>query len=232
MISRHTIDDLKALFHQQRFDHLIDAAGELLNREPDNVAALYWRACAFMRHDRLDEALADLNRAIALYDEYADAYSQRGVLYFRKGARHRALADMDFAVQLEPANSYRYSSRAYVKASMNELENAIRDYEKAIALDPEDAVAHNNLGLLQEQLGYKSQARRNLERAGQLAVTRNGELVQQSQTTIATEEVPPSDPVPGTYASVIRETFTTRRGFRNYLRYLQSLLSGLLGSKK
>lgn len=229
MTRRHTIDDLQEFFREQRFDLLIDAAGEVLDREPDNVRALYWRACAFMRGDRLDEALTDLDRAISLYDEYADAYSQRGVLYFRKGALKRALADMDFAVGLEPANAYRYSSRAYVRASMNELEQAILDYEKAVALDPEDAVAHNNLGLLQEQLGYKSQAQRNLERAGQLAVTRNGELVQQERSA---PDVRPAQPAtPKTYASIIREMFTTKRGFLEYLRFLKKTLSGLFGSK-
>lgn len=215
------IEYLKHLFNQGEFQTLIDSASTLLKEEPGNVRAYYWRACAFMREDAQLKAFTDLEKAIDLYDEYADAYSQRGVLYFQQGDLKSAMADMNKALDLDPGNAYRYSSRAYIKASMQELESAIADYERAIELDPEDAVAHNNLGLLQEQLGYKSQAQRNLEKAAKLVVNENGELVDQNISNPVTL-VSPEPEEEHSLLGIVKSVFTSRRVFDEYLSFLRS----------
>lgn len=218
------IEYLQSLFQDNRFDDLIDSAGSLLAEEPQNVRGLYWRACALMRLERHDEALEDLNLAIEIYDEYADAFTQRGVLYFHRDELQLAMIDMDRAVELEPENPYRYSSRAYIKSALDQVASAIRDYEWAIHLDPEDAVAHNNLGLLQEKLGYKSQAQRNFEKADRLMVNEDGELVERSKAIAGKL---PENELKGraSFLSVLRSVFTTRKGFLGYWKYLKSLFS-------
>jgi tetratricopeptide (TPR) repeat protein len=212
---------LQHLFKEEKYMELIDAAALILREEPGNVRGMYWRACAYMRQGNLEAAGTDLDRAIDLFDEYADAYSQRGVLHYHLGRLDDALADMDSAVALEPGNPYRYSSRAYIKAAMHELESAINDYEKAIDLDPEDAVAHNNLGLLQEQLGYKSQAQRNLEKADRLMVNSAGELVERQPAELVLED---ENMTKGqsSYFRIIKGIFTTRQGLRDYWRFVKS----------
>jgi len=221
------VEYLKHLFKEDKYVELVEAAGLLLEEQPEHVRALYWRACAFMRLEKMDEALSDLDASIDIYDEYADAFSQRGVIFFHKGELQSALDDMDHAVKLEPNNPYRYSSRAYIKSSLKRVESAIEDYQKAIQLDPEDAVAHNNLGLLQEQLGYKSKAQRNFEQADRLMVNEEGELIQQPRQSMDPSPLEEDPPLKSpTFGKVLKDLFTTKKGFIEYLRYLKQQLKG------
>ncbi|MCP4123795.1 MAG: tetratricopeptide repeat protein [Bacteroidetes bacterium] len=219
------IEYLQHLFKEEAYQKLVDAANQLLADQPDHVRALYWRACAFMRLEQLEEALNDLDKAIDLYDEYADAFSQRGVLFFHKGELELALEDMNEAVKLEPENPYRYSSRAYIKSRLDQVESAIEDYQKAIELDPEDSVAHNNLGLLHEQLGYKTKAQNNFEQADRLMVNEEGELVEHVKA-IPEPIAPERSMDQMTLSQILKHLFTTRIGFTEYLRYLKKMLWG------
>ena len=220
-----TVAYLQHLFKEEQFDELIAVAGTILYEEPENVRALYWRACAYMRTSGIEAALFDLDHAIDIYDEYSDAYSQRGVLHFHRGDLMKALTDMNKAVGLEPKNSFRYSSRAYIKSMMEDLEGAIEDYNKAIELDPEDAVAHNNLGLLQEKLGYKTMAESNMAKADRMMVNNEGELVAE----IGEAPKLPIDNKPkrqSSYYKIIKDIFTTKDGLIGYWNFMKGLISG------
>ncbi len=192
---------------------------------PDHVIALYWSASASMRLQDLDNAMQKLNKAISIYDEYADAYSQRGVVHFHKGSLESALEDMDKAVELEPDNPYRYSSRAYIKGNLKQVHSAIEDYKKAIKLDPEDSIAYNNLGLLEEQLGYEALAKKRFEKADSLSVNSNGELVEKSEAK-ATKHSIPEPPkrvvqTPTSLFGTLKSVLTSKEGFNEYWAFIK-----------
>ena len=180
-------------------------------------------------------ALADYNRCIA-EEENPNVYSERGVVYFYLKQLDKSLADMDHAADLEPENPYRYSSRAYIKDAMGDLEGAIQDYEKAVELDPEDSIAYNNLGLLQEKLGYKTKAQHNFKRADELADVdellqkireEQKDEVKMEANTKSKHLVPVQEDLDAKrnerkILAILRETFTTRSGFKEYLRFIQN----------
>jgi tetratricopeptide (TPR) repeat protein len=180
-------------------------------------------------------ALEDYNRCIEA-EENPNVYSERGVVFFYLKELDKSLADMNHAADLEPENPYRYSSRAYIKDAMGDLEGAIKDYEKAVELDPEDSIAYNNLGLLQEKLGYKQKAQKNFKRADELADV--DELLQQirkeqkdqarteantkSKHLVPDQDNTDADRNERKILAILRETFTTRSGFKEYLRFIQN----------
>ena len=101
------VEYLQHLFREGEFESAVSASDSLLHKEPRNVRALYWKASSLLRMERHQEALEVLDLAIDIYDEYADAISQRGVVFFHIGELAMALSDMDRAVELEPLNPYR-----------------------------------------------------------------------------------------------------------------------------
>jgi tetratricopeptide (TPR) repeat protein len=95
-------------------------------------------------------ALDDLNKAIALKPDNADAYGVRGFLKYQKLTDFRgALNDFNKAIILKPEAVYAYFNRGDLKYSkLNDIEGALADYNKAIDLKPDLANAYNSRGVL------------------------------------------------------------------------------------
>ncbi len=122
-----------------------------------------------LKDGKVNEAIEAYSKALEMYPNHADIYSDRGVAHLHNMDKHSCFVDLNKALELQPNYSYRYASRAFAKNNFGDLAGAIIDYEKAVELDPEDAVAQNNLGLLLEQQGYKKSAEARYARADQLS---------------------------------------------------------------
>jgi tetratricopeptide (TPR) repeat protein len=81
----------------------------------------------------LEHAISDLDQAIELDPDCAEAYHMRGLAYHLQGLQYLGIAWVDFYPE--------------------ELEQAIRDYDQAIAMDPELAVAFHDRGTAYAQRG-------------------------------------------------------------------------------
>lgn len=182
----------------------------------------YHNGVAAMKDGKLDVAMKHFERAITEDEHNPIYYSERGVLFYHMGKKEKALDDMNRSVELEPDYSYRYSSRAWIKDAMGDIHGAIEDYKTAIQLDPEDAIAHNNLGLLQEKLGYIKDANANYSKADDLAdVPERARRKEnpQEDTAAITENTPEES---DSKKEVIKKTLTSKRGFREYLRFIRN----------
>ncbi|GAB5539315.1 MAG: hypothetical protein Salg2KO_14180 [Salibacteraceae bacterium] len=175
-------------------------------------------------------ALAEYNKVLEV-EENPSVYSERGVVWYYLQDKEKSLADMDYAASLEPENPYRYSSRAYIKDWIGDIEGAIEDYEKAVALDPKDSIALNNLGLLQEKLGYKDKAKSNYERADNLeGVDELLEKIREEQKQLhdkdvqkgMSKEVANRERESMTTWALLRSTFTTKSGVKEYIEFIRN----------
>ncbi len=94
----------------------------------------------------LDRAIADYNEAIRISPKYAVAYSNRGEAWRDKGDLDRALADHNQAISLNPKYSGAYNNRALLWKDKGDFDRALMDYDTAIRLDPKEALAYANRG--------------------------------------------------------------------------------------
>lgn len=121
----------------------------LIALEPDNPEYYYLRG----NRERLPEkAIKDLDLAIHLKPDYAEAYHARAKKYAdletcievgtgessedRKYRLHKALEDINKAVELEPQSHWFLSSRAGILSGLERYEAAIEDLCRAITLVP------------------------------------------------------------------------------------------------
>ena len=114
----------------------------------DRVAALIVRADANSRTTGgLNDALADLDRAIALDDRNAPAYKLRGRLTRQaRGNLARAEADLTKAIALDGQDAEAFGQRGIVYTNQHRYDRAIADYDQAIRLKPDDAQAWSDRG--------------------------------------------------------------------------------------
>jgi tetratricopeptide (TPR) repeat protein len=122
-------------------------------QQPHAAEEFYRRGVERLQHGDADGALADLDRAIEMRPDYADAFFARSLAWDAKEkasdfpesnkARDASMADLNKAVALAPDRAdFRKRRGVYMLrfADGPEAYNAIiADFTKAISLDPDDA---------------------------------------------------------------------------------------------
>jgi tetratricopeptide (TPR) repeat protein len=93
-----------------------------------------------------NRAITEFNRAIALKNDYADAYTGRGNAYRKKGDALRAIDDYSTALKHADSRAELYNYRGYAYSEHGEPEKAIADFSQAIRLGRDYTDAYINRG--------------------------------------------------------------------------------------
>lgn len=108
---------------------------------PARAKWLAKRALHEQRLGLLDEAVADLGRAIELTPSDPEFYLERGAVHGGLEDFDSALADFDHAIALDPRPGIGYTNRATVLEKKGEYARSLSDYDRAVKLIPENWVA-------------------------------------------------------------------------------------------
>jgi tetratricopeptide (TPR) repeat protein len=135
------------------------------------------RGNALRSKGRIDSAIADYDRAIALSPSYAAAFFGRGLAYEDKSQldfdayvnegryENLAIADYDVAIRLNPKNAAAFNNRAVTWVTMRQYDRAIKDYDEALRLDPDNGLYVRNRGNAYRIVGKYAQAIADYRRA-------------------------------------------------------------------
>jgi tetratricopeptide (TPR) repeat protein len=96
------------------------------------------KAYDFTRSNR-DRAIADYSQAIRLKPNRAEAYFNRGTIYFLAAEYDQALADFDRAIKLRPGLGLYFTYRGQARYGKGQFAAAISDFSRAIKLQPDSA---------------------------------------------------------------------------------------------
>jgi tetratricopeptide (TPR) repeat protein len=114
-----------------------------------NTNAYGNRAGLRMRNNDFDQALPDLDRAIALDARNAELRRFRAYVHMQRKDDARAIADLTAMIELTPRSAPAYALRAMIYENADERRKAIADYRKALEIDPD----HNNARRFLARLG-------------------------------------------------------------------------------
>jgi tetratricopeptide (TPR) repeat protein len=138
----------------------------VIEKEPEKIPLAYLnRGVAFKNSGRLEEAIRDYDRAIALNPSYAKAFYDRGVAFNSMEQVDKALADFDRAIKLDPFYVLSYNQRGLLYENKGFLDKAVNDYNEAISSEPFSPEAYFNLGVLYGRSGSYEQAISHLSKA-------------------------------------------------------------------
>lgn len=102
----------------------------------DLALAYHYRGALYLKRNRIDEAILDLDKALALNPRLATAYGDRGIAYRKQGRYELAIADYGEAIRLWPEWHDWYIHRGIALGALGRHEDAIADYTKALSLRP------------------------------------------------------------------------------------------------
>src|SRR4030067_699181 len=94
-------------------------------------------SCATNIQSKHDKAIEDYSKSIDMNPNNAEAYGNRGLIYYKKGQYDRAIEDFNKAIAINPndADAYRNRGRAYYDKGF--MEKAMADFQKACDLGEE-----------------------------------------------------------------------------------------------
>ena len=106
---------------------------------PENQANVYYdRANVYLRQNRMDAALGDLDSAISVWPEDVDSRRLRARIMALENQNEAALTDYETLLELMPGDVDILLERAYLHMQRGAGAAAARDYDAAVALAPED----------------------------------------------------------------------------------------------
>jgi len=98
-----------------------------------------------LKQDRLDEAIAEFQRAVEADPGYAAAQFNLGYAYERRDRIDDAIAQYKKAIQLEPGNVLGLNNLGVLYDKKGLYDEAVATFEQALRIDPANATVQGNL---------------------------------------------------------------------------------------
>jgi tetratricopeptide (TPR) repeat protein len=107
---------------------------------------------------RLDEALAQFERATSLDPANHEAWLNLGIAYAQKARLDEALYSFEQSLRLNPANFLTRLNVAHTLRLAGHLQDASEQIRTAMLIEPSSAEAHFESGMIHRALGDESAA--------------------------------------------------------------------------
>lgn len=149
----------------KQWEYAIEEYKEVLQHEPRNPAALFYRAYANTHLRRFDLARNDLNDLLILVPRHFEGRLSLAVVLQQLGRKQDALDQLNQTVEQHPDSAVAYAARANIERDMKHDDAALYDWQRAEELSPRDptyVVSHVDLLLVLER---RKEARRVLDAA-------------------------------------------------------------------
>jgi Tfp pilus assembly protein PilF len=111
-----------------------------------------------VRSGKVEDALAEFDKAIALDPHNAEALYNRGLIYQNNKQHQLAIDDFTSASGLTPQRPEPLLARAISYLAMDRLKEAAADLDEAVQADPQNAQIWTTRGIVYERLGDKTKA--------------------------------------------------------------------------
>ena len=147
-LAREKFDEAMADFVNHNYGRSIDLLTQAIELDPQFTLALKSRSAAYLKLDKVREAIADINAVIEIAPDNARAYHMRGLALDKSGDPDGALKDFNQALELNPDYGAVYYSRANLHTKMGRQDLAAEDIQMVTHLSEvniESFASENNL---------------------------------------------------------------------------------------
>ena len=138
----------------KQWQYAIDEYALVLQKEPANPAALFYRAYANTHLRRYELARNDYRDLLAVHPHHFEGRLSLAVVLQLRGQRQDALDQLNQVIEFSPDSAVAYAARANLEREMKQDDAALYDWQRAEQLSPRDplyVVSHVDLLLVLER---------------------------------------------------------------------------------
>ncbi len=158
----------------------IECLNQVVQKQPSNTLALYWRGRAWESWNQFEKALDDYEKALAVRPDFDRARQGYAECLNRIGRVREAVGQYDLLRRRQPDNSGMILSLAGCWEDLHELEKAQELVNELLTREPENVAAMVEKGRIALRKGQFDQAEESVEQALKLAPrSRDAHLVKQ-----------------------------------------------------
>lgn len=128
-MAQEKFEEGMADFVSHNYGRSIDLLSQAIELDPRFTLALKSRGAAYLKLDKVQEAIADMNAAIEIAPDNARAFHMRGLAHDKSGEFNKALEDFNQALELNPEYGAVYYSRAHLHTKMGHTDEAAEDIQ-------------------------------------------------------------------------------------------------------
>ena len=132
---------------------------------PKDARKALGKAQKYRDQKKFDAALAELDKAIGMYPEYFQAFTEKGIVQINAGHLKEAFQAFDKAIEIFPQHEPALSGAGYCLLSLGNYEQSIAFLEKAVQLDANHPKNLLFLGIANLALNRWQRAQEVLEQA-------------------------------------------------------------------
>jgi len=129
-----------------------------------------YRGITYTMLKNYQSAIADLDRAIRLKEDFTVAIMARAAVNLAMENYSDAIADLDHVLELNPGMVYAWFDKGVIFLRLGELTSALNCFTRAIEISPDFGEAYFNRAVTYLQLGNKPSGLSDLSKAGELGV--------------------------------------------------------------
>ncbi|MGK7918606.1 MAG: tetratricopeptide repeat protein [Trichodesmium sp.] len=118
----------------------------------------------FEKGDR-QGAITDLNWALQVDPEDAQAYCCRGIIHYKQGNNLKAISDFNQALTYNAQDTLAYRNRGMVRSQMGDFKGAIADFDAALKIEPNNSLIYVTRGNVYREMGAYQEAISDYEQA-------------------------------------------------------------------
>ena len=115
-------------------------ANKLLQIDPSNMDAYWYRAYAKVELGLYEDGINDYKKSIALGDKDPMTYTNIGYAFYELGDNYKAISYYNKSLQMDSTNIRAYLNRGIAKEKIRDLQGACADWRRASQLGSQDAV--------------------------------------------------------------------------------------------
>ena len=141
-----------------------DDAKNLKEASPELEKA-YSECLILLREEKFQETIACLESIVAVHPDFATAYNDLGVLYYRLADKKQSLQNYERAVSIDPSNpNFRKNLADFYFVEQGRMNKAMEIYLSVLKDDPEDIDVLLVAGHICSAMNKKNSARTFYER--------------------------------------------------------------------
>ena len=137
---------------------LIKSAAEAIKYQPNQYMSHYLLGKSYITAGRLNDAVASLETAISLKNDFAPAYFEMGNALYKKYSYPGAKENYRKAIMLDKNMIDAYNNLGVLSTITGDLATAEKNLKQCLTLNPYYAKAYKNLGIL-----YDTKMKKNTE---------------------------------------------------------------------